>query len=60
MFQIDYEVLTITLQSPMSGAQQYRYDTETKQWVSTSDDHDVRGLLTRDLIRQCVGYPEFP
>jgi hypothetical protein len=30
-----------------------------RRWESTSDGHDFEGMLTRDIIQQACGYPDF-
>mmetsp|Transcript_8002 Transcript_8002/g.13305 ORF Transcript_8002/g.13305 Transcript_8002/m.13305 type:complete len:204 (-) Transcript_8002:85-696(-) len=53
---------TINLQSYISGLHYYQYVQEEQAgvqgvWLSIKDDHDMRGLVTRDLIRHCAGCP---
>ena len=50
----------LILQSYFSGFHNYYYDIQDKLWVSTQDKHDLRGLLTRDIMRHWNGVPEFP
>ena len=59
VFTIDYEMSRINLISPISGVFQYDYDESTMQWLNTSDNHDIRGLVTRDLLRHWKGLPNF-
>ena len=36
-----------------------RYVEEQGLWLSVQDGHDMRGLVTRDLLRHCRGCPNF-
>jgi hypothetical protein len=58
-FMIDYDEEILRVGSPMSGNYQYYYDLQQKLWLGTSDGHDMRGLVTRDLLRHCTGLPQF-
>ena len=58
-FKIDHERSTLFVASPMSGNFNYRYDAATGRWLGNQDDHDMRGLVTRDIIRHCTGLPNF-
>lgn len=49
----------LVLQSYFSGYHNYAFDVEQKLWLSIKDNHDFRGLLTRDLLRHCNGCPDF-
>ncbi|EWM25875.1 hypothetical protein Naga_100054g32 [Nannochloropsis gaditana] len=45
--------------SPVSGCNKYEYEQAGRRWLSIAEDkHDLTGILTRDLIRMCVGCPE--
>jgi len=55
--QTDVETGTMQLQSPLSGIIPYYYDPHTKDWCSRYDDHNLVGMLVRDLIRQIQGVP---
>jgi frataxin-like iron-binding protein CyaY len=56
----DYEMLMITCQTPVSGKFAYYYDLDNNTWLNKDDDHDVRGLITRDMMRQnLLGVPKF-
>eukprot|EP01041_Mallomonas_annulata_P008357 gene8357-17216_t len=57
--QSDNVMENINLISPVSGALEYKYDPESQNWLSIRDNHDIRGLMTRDLVRICVGCPNF-
>lgn len=59
VFTIDYEMSRINFLSPVSGVFQYTYDETTMQWLDSNDNHDIRGLVTRDLLRYWKGLPNF-
>ena len=54
--EINFEIL---LQTPISGRFSYVLCAEKGEWVGSEDGHSLEGLLVRDLIRQCNGYPKF-
>ena len=58
IFQVDVEMKTMTMNSPMSGTYTYvcRY---TDDFVGMIDGHLCEGMLVRDLIRHCYGLPKF-
>mmetsp|Transcript_53341 Transcript_53341/g.64278 ORF Transcript_53341/g.64278 Transcript_53341/m.64278 type:complete len:209 (-) Transcript_53341:174-800(-) len=56
-FDFDETCLTMNLQSPISGMREYVLCAETGEWLGAEDGHSLEGLLVRDLIRQCNGYP---
>ena len=58
-FSLNYNTLNLTVASPMSGNFNYRYDDYSGYWLGTQDGHDMRGLVTRDMIRHCTGMPKF-
>ena len=58
-FSLNYNTLKLTVASPMSGNFNYRYDSDSGYWLGTQDGHDMRGLVTRDMIRHCTGMPKF-
>jgi frataxin-like iron-binding protein CyaY len=58
-FMIDHENQCITINSPTSGYLRYIFDEESKQWLSSTDSHDMRGLITRDILRHAKGCPAF-
>jgi frataxin-like iron-binding protein CyaY len=45
------------LVSYFSGYHNYFFDGQ--DWLSTKDRHDMRGLLTRDIMRHWNGVPKF-
>jgi len=49
----------LIFQSFISGYHQYYFDTEDQLWLSIKDKHDLRGLLTRDLLKHVIGCPNF-
>lgn len=49
----------LTLVSYFSGFHNYYFDIEDKLWLSDSDKHDMRGLITRDIMRHWNGMPHF-
>jgi hypothetical protein len=56
----DVKNSTMEFQSYQSGYSSYYFEPELKVWLSTKDDHDLRGLLTRDILRHWSGVPQFP
>eukprot|EP01032_Pedospumella_encystans_P007656 gene7656-9161_t len=54
---VDKEQRLLDLQSFLSGAQQYYYDPDEREWLSKNDKHNLRGVITRDLIRHSRGRP---
>ena len=46
--------------TPTSGLNRYAYDPVEEIWVGVHDGHDLRGLITRDFLRHCIGLPQFP
>lgn len=59
IFQVDEEMKTITLNSPMSGTYTYVLCGYTGDFVGMNDGHLCQGLLVRDLIRHTNGLPKF-
>ena len=59
IFQVDEEMKTITLNSPMSGTYTYVLCAYTGDFVGMNDGHLCQGLLVRDLIRHTNGLPKF-
>ena len=56
---IAHETLGMNLLTPISGIYQYSHDPDTGTWLSVADNHDMRGIVTRDLLRYFRGCPEF-
>lgn len=52
----DYRMI-LRLQSPLSGAMPYRFNVTTRDWCCINDNHNLVGMLVRDLIRQIQGVP---
>lgn len=60
MFGVDYEEERITYQSPLSGNLEYMVDDEDGGvWLNARDGHDMRGIITRDLLRHAAGLCKF-
>ena len=60
LIHINDEEKRIVMQSPVSGMLQYYFDEESSAWVGDRDSHDLKGLITRDMLRQnLIGYPSF-
>jgi hypothetical protein len=43
----------------MSGVITYKFDPDTREWLSEKDGHDMRGMVTRDILRVYRGCPDF-
>ena len=54
-----YEQAEFSYRSPVSGSNRYKYSVEDKLWLCVRDGHDLRGIITRDLIRHSMGLPTF-
>jgi hypothetical protein len=48
-----------TARLPLSGTLQYYYEEEQKRWLNADDKHDLEGIIVRDLLRYCRGFPVF-
>jgi frataxin-like iron-binding protein CyaY len=61
VYQVRYlaETKCLQLESPKSGSYFYHYDPPTDKWIAVKDGHDFEGMLTRDIIQQANGYPDF-
>lgn len=59
ILSVDMKKECLFLSSPTSGIFEYLYDPETQQWLGSVDRHDIRGMITRDLIRHFRGMPNF-
>ena len=53
----DTQIATVRL--PVSGTLHYVFDDRLERWVNADDGHDLEGILVRDLLRQCRGFPAF-
>ena len=60
LFSPNYEEEVVRVVCPYSGSFEYYYDTETNNWLNLIDKHDLRGIVTRDLLKHCIGCPLFP
>jgi len=49
---------SIMMQTPLSGKFGYCLSASTSEWVNEEDGHSLEGMLVRDMIRQCNGFPE--
>jgi hypothetical protein len=47
----------LRFQTYISGVHHYSYIAQEDVWRSVHDDHDIRGLITRDLLKHCAGCP---
>ncbi len=59
VLQVDNDLLTISLLSPMSGNYTYVLCALTNEFVGMEDNHKLEGMIVRDLIRHCNGLPKF-
>jgi frataxin-like iron-binding protein CyaY len=58
-FRVDDVKENLVLSSPLAGIIFYYFSLETQQWLSVRDNHDFRGLVTRDWLRIHAGCPLF-
>ena len=59
VFTIDNDNEVMNFVSPISGVYQYVFDEETGEWLNSLDGHDIRGMITRDLIKHFKGCPSW-
>lgn len=59
VLSVDGNRRLIVFRSYFSGFHKYAFFPDEKTWLSIQDGHDLRGLLTRDLMRHCSGVPAF-
>jgi frataxin-like iron-binding protein CyaY len=59
IFRIDLKTQSLVMSSPQSGTFSYKFCHSSREWLDESDNHDLRGMLTRDLLRVYVGCPQF-
>ena len=59
VLQVDEDLLTLSLRSPMSGNYTYVLCANTNEFVGMEDNHKLEGMIVRDLIRHCNGLPKF-
>lgn len=55
----DLEEQQLIVVSYLSGYHKYAFEPEERLWLSIKDNHDMRGLITRDLLRHCAGCAQF-
>lgn len=56
---VDTERCVVELKSPISGAYTYVLDQNSGEFLEETEGHSLVGLMTRDLIRQIRGCPNF-
>jgi hypothetical protein len=49
----------LQIYSTESGLFEYELCEQTQKWISVKHGTDMEGMLTRDLLRVCVGCPSF-
>ena len=59
VLQVDNDLRTLTLLSPISGNYTYVLCKQTHEFIDMEDNHSLVGMLVRDLIRHCNGLPQF-
>ena len=63
VFKLDHETERLVVSTPVSGTLEYFYDNldnpDEGRWLNLRDGHDVRGLITRDLLRHAAGCTRF-
>jgi hypothetical protein len=59
LLQVDDELCTLNLISPMSGNHTYVLCAYTGNFIGMHDGHSCQGMLVRDMIRHCYGMPKF-
>lgn len=55
--EIYEDSFSIMMQTPLSGKFGYVLSAANGDWVNEEDGHTLEGMLVRDLIRQCNGFP---
>jgi hypothetical protein len=60
VFMPNYDTELLRVNSPYSGSFEYICCPDTKNWLCVIDRHDMRGIITRDLLKHCIGCPQFP
>eukprot|EP01031_Cornospumella_fuschlensis_P031488 gene31488-38057_t len=56
-FKPDHEKMIIIMQSYITGYNNYYFEPRERLWLSTKDNHDMRGLFIRDIMRHSTGCP---
>ena len=59
ILSIDHHMHRMSLVAPNSGMFQYTYDSDSQAWIGVEDRHDMRELITRELLRHFRGCPAF-
>ena len=59
ILSIDHHMHRMSLVAPNSGMFQYTYDSDSEAWIGVEDRHDMRELITRELLRHFRGCPAF-
>ena len=59
VLQVDNDLRTLNLMSPISGNYTYVLCKQTHEFIDMEDNHSLVGMLVRDLIRHCNGLPQF-
>ena len=54
-FKADHVQQVINASTPISGGLQYYFDGEA--WLNVHDDHDIRGIIVRDMLRLTSSAP---
>lgn len=57
-FDVDIDNRCCYYQSPISGKYTYVLSDTTHDFISEDDEHSLKGIFVRDIIRQCNGYPK--
>jgi len=60
VFIPNYDSELLRVNSPYSGTFEYFHCPDTENWLCVIDRHDMRGIITRDLLKHCIGCPQFP
>ena len=55
-FQIDAKNKVLNASTPVSGALQYYFNGDS--WLNVHDDHDIRGIIVRDMLRLTSSAPK--
>ena len=58
-FSINRKLQHLIVSTPVSGTFSYQFDPESRHWLNVRDGHDMRGLVTRDVLRAYTGCPIF-
>eukprot|EP01040_Poterioochromonas_malhamensis_P009923 gene9923-10780_t len=58
-FKPDVSNMRVEYKSFSSGYLTYYFNVEQRLWLGIYDDHDLRGIVTRDVLRHYKGVPDF-